>query len=374
MLGVTPPNTWFVTSVKDRSGRTGPFSHASKPYLFTEEHMLVVTALATFAVAQSASAKPAAPAFSVKRVRELQGIRPLAYAPSPTGSQIAVTLEDRTVRIIDAKTFKTIRSFTGHPQPAYAVAWSDDGTYIASGDESARIFLWDARTGKQVKLIYGSHQRGIQELSFNHPRSLLISTGKDDRILVWSIPSGKKVGEVLGKGANFYGATFHPKTDSFLSATLTASARLYRQTAAGAKVVNFLTADPQGQLDVSWNKAGSLILTGEKSGNAVIFEAKGFKRLGTLRGHMDFVTNVAFAPSGRIAATGSPDRTVRLWDPKSMKQLAQLDDQSGVGSPIAFTSDGKYLATVGVNDFMQIYALTPTQAEPAPVPVKKKRG
>jgi len=317
--------------------------------------MIAITALASIAVMQ-------APAVSVKRVRELAGVRPLAYAASPSGSQIAVTLENRTVRIIDAKTFATVRSFSGHPQPAYAVAWSPDGAFIASGDESARIFIWDARTGKRLKLIYGEHQRGIQKLSFNKARTLLMSTGKDDKILVWSVPAYKKVGQLLGKGANLYGGTFNPLTDNFVAATLTASARMYRQTAAGVKVLNFFGSDPQGQLDVAWNNTGSMILTGEKSGNAVLFDVKALKKYGTLKGHMDFVTNVAFAPSGKIAATASPDRTVRLWDSKSLKEVAKLDDQSGVGSPIVFTADGKYMATVGVNDFMQIYAVTPAQA------------
>lgn len=326
--------------------------------------MLVLTALAAITVGQT-------PAISVKKVKELVGIRPLAYASSPSGSQIAVTLENRTVRIIDAKTLQTIKSFSGHPQPAYAIAWSDDGSFIASGDESARIFIWDARTGKQVKMIYGQHQRGIQKLSFNHPRTMLMSTGKDDKILIWSIPSGKKVGEVLGKGANLYGGTFNPLTDYFVAATLTNSARLYRQTTAGTKVLNFFGSDPQGQLDVCWNKAGTMILTGEKSGNAVLFDMKALKKFGTLKGHMDFVTNVAFAPSGKYAATASPDRTVRIWDAKGLKQVAQLDEQSGIGSPIAFTADGKYMATVGVSDYMQVYALNPPQA-PAAVAAKKR--
>lgn len=349
--------------------------------------MTAFSILLTLAAAQAGQApapvaktgNPPVPV-SVKMVRELQGIRPLAYAPAPSGSQVAVTLEDRSIRIIDAKTSQTLKTFQGHPQPAYAIAWSDDGAFLASGDESARIFIWDARTGKKLQTIYGDHQRGIQKLSFNHPRTMLISTGKDDKIDVWSIPGGKKLGSVLGGGSNLYGGAFNPLTDTFIAATLTQNGRVYRQTPAGPKVMGFLTSpDPQGALDICWNGQGTMILTGEKSGNAVLFDGKLWKKLGTLKGHMDFVTNVGFSPNGKYAVTASPDRTVRLWEPKSLKQVAMLENQSSVGSPVAFTADGKYLLTVGVSDFMQIYAVTPAQAVgtvPAAKPVKsaKKKG
>lgn len=314
---------------------------------------------ASMAVLQGPTTGLAKPVVALKIARELQGIRPLAYAPSASGSQVAVTLEDKSVRIIDAKTQQTLRVFQGHPQPAYAVAWSDDGSFLATGDESARIFIWDARTGKQLKMIYGEHQRGIQKLSFNHSRTLLMSTGKDDKILIWSIPGGKKVGEVLGKGANLYSGCFNPLTDYFVSATLTNSARLFRQTGSGPKILNFFGSDPQGQLDVCWNHQGTMVLTGEKSGNAVLFDVKALKKYGTLKGHMDFVTSVGFAPNGKVAVTASSDRTVRLWDTKSLSQVALLENQSGVGSPVTFTADGKYLITVGVSDYMQIYSVTP---------------
>jgi len=335
--------------------------------------MTAISMLLTLAVAQGApKAAVVPPAFSIKLVRELQGLRPLAYAPASTGTRVAVTLEDRSVRIIDIKTCQTLKTFQGHPQPAYAVAWSDDGQFLATGDESGRIFIWDTITGQKKSMIYGDHQRGIQKLSFNHPRTLLISTGKDDKIDVWSFPSGKKVGEVLGKGANLYSGVFNPLTDNFIAATLTVSSRVYRETGTGPKTVGFLTSpDPQGALDINWNKAGTMIITGEKSGNAVIYDGKVWKKQGTLKGHGDFVTSVGFSPNGKYAVTASPDRTVRVWEPKSLKQVAMLENQSAVGSPLAFTADGKFLLTVGVDDYMQVYSVTDSGAQEMKTPVKK---
>jgi WD40 repeat protein len=300
---------------------------------------------------------------TVALARELQGLRAVAVAPAPTGSLFAAMLEDTSVRIIDAATRQTVKTFTGHPQPAYAVTWSSDGSYIATGDESARIFIWDVHTGQKIRTIYGDHQRGIQHLSFNYPHTMLMSTGKDDVVNVYSFSTGKRVAQVLGQGANLYGACFHPKQgDTFITATLTPSSRLYRIGPEGAKIVNFLTGHANlGMLDINWNGQGTRAITAGKDNTAIIWDVKTYQRQGTLKGHSDWVWQAQFAPSGNIAATSSPDRTVRIWDTHSYQQIGELDNESAVGSPLCFTSDGKFLITVGVDDNLQVNSVTPPQ-------------
>jgi WD40 repeat protein len=297
----------------------------------------------------------------------IQGVRPLAFAASPDGSKMAMTLEDNSVRIMDIGTRTTIRTLVGHPQPAYAVAWSSDGTYIATGDESARIFIWNALTGVKVRTLMG-HIRGIQKLSFNNSRSLLMSDGNDDVINVWNVTSGKKVGTILGKGLNEYGATFAPKTDNILVGLLsgTGGARTYRMTPEGPKFINFLTytnptSQPHGVFDVCYSPDAKRAVTAGNDGHAIVWDTFSYKKIGILAGHDDFVRRVAYSPNGKVIATSSNDRTVRLWDANSLKQIGEIPDESGVSSPLAFTADGKYLVSVNVEDYLQVNALTPAQ-------------
>lgn len=304
--------------------------------------------------------------------RVLQGQRGLAFAPSPSGSRFAATMEDKTIRIIDAATSETVKVLEGHPVPAYGVAWSADGAYIASGDESARIFIWDTRTWKKVREMR-THQRGIQSLSFNYPRTLLVSTGKDDVVKVWDVPTGKELQSIPGKGLNFFGAKFKAKTNDFGVGFLGAGARFY--SAPTGKVMGFLTGhDNQGVLALDFNAAGTLASTGGKDANGAIWDLKSGKRLNYLRGSGDWVVQTSFSPNGAFVATSSPDRTVRLFNARSYQQVVKLEDQSAVGSPLCFTSDGKYLVTVNFDDYIQVHSLKPVLA-PAPqttkVPVKK---
>jgi len=295
----------------------------------------------------------------VKPLKTVEGIRPLALAAGPKDSKFVCSLEDKTVRIMDAATHSTIRTFTGHPQPAMAVAWSSDGEIIASGDESARIFTWNAETGARLQTMRG-HQRGIQDLSFNYPRTLLVSTGKDDVVKLWNPDSGKSVATIPGNGANFYSATFRGKLSEFGVGILGPGAREY---GANGKVDAFFTDDKsQGVFDIAYNPAGTRAVTAGRDGRAILWDTRTHEKLGTLYGHSDWVVHCAFSPNGQWIATSGDDRTVRIWNPYTFKQVAQLDDQQAVGSPLCWTADGKYLITVNFSDFLEINSVTPAQA------------
>lgn len=333
-------------------------------------------------VAQTQTQAPAQAPFTVTPKKVLQGLRALAFATSPTGSKFAATMEDRTVRIIDASTNQTIKVLEGHPVPAYAIAWSRDGAYIATGDESARIFIWDTRTWKRVKEMR-THIRGIQALSFNSPRTMLISTGKDDVVKVYDVASSKELHSILGKGSNFYSATFIDKTNDFGVGILGYGGRIYN--AGTGQVQKLLTGHgDQGVFDIDFNAAGTRAVTAGRDANAAIWDVKGAIRLNYLKGHTDWVVHSKFTPSGKYVATSSSDRTVRFYNAANFQASGVLEEQTSVGSPLCFTADGKYLITVSLDDYIQINSVNPPQpgvaekfvpvkTKPKPKPKKKKK-
>ncbi len=328
--------------------------------------------LATIALAATA-----APAITVTPGRVVQELRPVAFAASPSGSRFAATMEDGSVRILDAKTRQTVRELARHPQPAYAVAWSPDGAYVATGDESARIFIEDVRTGAKIK-EYRTHTKGIQKLSFNLPRTMLLSTGKDDEVKVYQVTGarGKELRAILGQGANFYGATFNPKNPYlFAVGILGSGAREYDPKTGLVK--GFLTGhNNQGVFDIAFNPAGNRVLTAGRDGNAFLWDNQTNRRLATFKGHTDWIVDVEFSPNGLLAATCSTDRTVKVWNTKSFQKVADLQGQSATGFPICFTADGKSLITVTDGGYLQYNTITPSQAAPVPAPkapVRPKR-
>ncbi|HEY0866043.1 MAG TPA: WD40 repeat domain-containing protein [Fimbriimonas sp.] len=316
---------------------------------------------------------PQANIVSLLPAKVVVGLRPVAFAPSPTGSTVAVSMEDGTVRIIDAKTRQTVANLATHPQPAYAIAWSPDGTFVATGDETARIWVENVRTKTKLR-EYRTHTRGIQKLSFNSTNNAIVSTGKDDVIKVYNIldPAPKEKISILGSGANFYGAVYSPiQSSTFATGILGPGGRIY-DTVSG-KVLGFLT-DPtsQGVFDVAYNANGTRVATAGREGNVVLWDPVKKSRLGAMKGHKDFVMYVAFSPNGKLVASGSTDATVRLWNLYTMQTVAEIPGQSYVGSPVAFTADGSNLLTVNDAGYLQINPLSPAQTGAAPVKAPAK--
>ena len=306
--------------------------------------------------------------------RVLVGVRPIALAAAPTGSKFVACLEDGSVRIIDAKTHATLRTLDKHPGPAYAAAWSADGNFVATGDETARIWIHNALTGAKVR-EYRSHTKGIQKLSFNLPGSLLLSTGKDDECHVYDLrtPSIKERTKVLGKGLNFYGGTFHPKLPyTFAVGMLGGGVRLY--DALQGRTTGFFTdAGGQGVFDVCFNPAGTRMVSAGRDGFAVEWDPMRQAKIGKLKGHGDWVVYSAMSPNGALVATGSSDRTVKVWDTKTLAKVAEIPNEFTVGSPVLFTADGASLVTVTDAGDLQFSAVSPA-ASLVEAPTKYKTG
>lgn len=295
-------------------------------------------------------------------LRTMQGLRSLTVAPAPTGSRFAASLENRSVRIIEAATGQTLRTFTGHPDSIYGVAWNPAGTILATGDDTARIWLWDVKSGKKIREFTRdrAHQRGIQSLSFSPDGRTLASTGKDDMIVIWNVSTGKPVQRILGKGANFYSAMYSPAGGTLLAPTLNDGLRFYR-VADWSVIRKIDNHGGQGALDIATNAVGTLAVTAGRNAAATLIDLRKRERVNSFKGHEDWVIRAALTPNGRFLATSSSDRTVRLWNTSTFQSVKKIEDQSAVGAPITFTRDGRFLVTADVSDFIQIFSVTPAQ-------------
>lgn len=300
-------------------------------------------------------APAAAPAYEVNSAGALLGQEVLAFAFAPSGYRFVAGMADRSVKIFDAKTRKTMRVFTGHKFPCRAVAWSPKGTRIASGAENAEIRVWDLKTGNHFSLR--GHQRAIQALWFSRDGKKLISTADDDVIRVWDLNKKKSVLMIKGAGVNVYGARFDRSGRRIIAASLGKGMIVYNAS-TGKAAKSYGEHRGVGVNDVDVNSGYTRAVTAGRDGNVGVWNLSNGKRISYLRGHKDWVVRVALSPNGKLLASSSSDGTVRVWDMSTLQEVKTIPNKTGIGSPLAWNAGSSFLATVGADNYTRLYTVT----------------
>ncbi|MBE9008173.1 hypothetical protein IQ259_24700, partial [Fortiea sp. LEGE XX443] len=134
----------------------------------------------------------------------------MSVAFSPDGTKLAFGGFDDTVRLWDIKTRKCDRTFTGHCNWVWWVAFSPDGQTLATGSSVERIVrLWDIETGECRQILQG-HQDMLWAIAFSPDGSTLASTSSDGTIKLWGVMEGTCIATLGGHNTWVMCATFSP--------------------------------------------------------------------------------------------------------------------------------------------------------------------
>ena len=81
--------------------------------------------------------------------------------------------------------------------------------------------------------------------------------------------------------------------------------------------------------------------------------------VGELKGHLAWISGLAFSPDGALLASASADQTLRLWDVNTWKEIAVLHGHEDEVYCLAFESDGKRLITGAKDGSVRLWKVPP---------------
>jgi WD40 repeat protein len=267
---------------------------------------------------------------------------------SPTG-KIFVTEgpeESGLIDIRDPETGRSLRSFHGHDADVNLVAFSADGSMLATAGDDGAVKVWDPATGKELWSFEGPMGQ-VWGPSFSPDGSLLAASWTDEAMVrLFDLANGTTVREIGPLGAISLGTSFSPDGRRLGIATFDEGGVVV-DVRSGEEVLS-LRGNELGDSDIDWSPDGRWVATSGWDGNVRIWGAGAGALRFTLFGHADAVVAADWSPDSSRLATGSSDGTAKVWelaeDGARERLTLSAQDLSG-GVWVAFSPDGARLMT-----------------------------
>ncbi|XP_064199929.1 WD repeat-containing protein 1 [Anguilla rostrata] len=174
--------------------------------------------------------------------------------------------------------------YTEHAHQVHVAKYAPSGFYIASGDASGKIRIWDTTQKEHLlKYEYQPISGAIKDIAWSgdNSRIAVVGQGREKFASVFLWDSGSSVGEITG----------HSKA---ITSVDIKSSRPYR------------------------------LATGSDDQTSAFFEGPPFKFKVMMTDHSRFVNCVRFSPDGNRYATAASDGKIFVYDGKTGDKLASL--------------------------------------------------
>ena len=255
--------------------------------------------------------------------------RVYGVAYSPDGKLLASASRDGSVKIWDASSAKSqalhsfdIDSGVGS-YGATNVVFSPDGSLLAAVNSKGEIILWDAVTWQERQRKTDAHAGTIWGLAFSPDGQKLLTGGSDTLVKLWNVADLSETHSFSEHKDGVEAVAFSPDGSMIASASLDGTSKVW-QVSDFDKIASFtlpprIISNPPRMTGVSFNLTGERLVSAATDGSVYVWDIESGTQVMKIGGHDDWVYGVIVRPGsdtdaveGEIISAGA-DRSIRIW-------------------------------------------------------------
>jgi WD40 repeat protein/energy-coupling factor transporter ATP-binding protein EcfA2 len=319
----------------------------------------------TYSVNQTASAEAEDALYRALQASQLQltlsghtdWVTDVAF--SPDGTKLATTSLDNTVRVWDSQSGQVLLTLEDHSRGVNTVAFSPDSARLATAGDDGFIIVWNAETGVRLG-VFKDENGTIRGLEFSPDNVHLAAAYEDFTVRIWNTTTRRSLYRLFGHENGVTDVAFSPDGGYFASSAEDGRVIVWdMETGAPVYPINPDDGDPVIINGLAFSPDGTRIVTANNDGTAKVWDYLSGELLLTLFGHTSRVIDAVYSPDGALLATASSDGTVKVWQADSGQGIYSLSGHSGGVNGIAFSPDSQRIATASQDGTAKVWLTEP---------------
>ena len=277
---------------------------------------------------------------------------------SPDGTYLASAAADQTVKLWDSFTGKLLRTFEGHTGSVNSLVFLSDGKQLVSGSSDNTLRTWDVATGtNQQTLTENGFQ--LRQVAVTADGKQLVTVSNDRSVKQWNLADGKQLSRIpfptISKSV-FGGLSHQGDLLAVASGNNTEVINLWKLGEPRPKH-RINTGHPIAGL--AFNPSSSLLASVHENNEIQIWSVQDGTELLTLQGHSQPIAQLIFSPVGNRMATASEDQTVKIWDTETGEEILTLRGHQHTVTSLSYSQDGQRLASADSQGIIHIWDARP---------------
>ncbi|QDV49253.1 c-type cytochrome domain-containing protein [Gimesia fumaroli] len=256
--------------------------------------------------------------------------------------------------------------------PIKAVAFSEDGKQVVTGDDSKQVRVWDTTTGKELDTLAG-HTAAVSAVEYTS-KTIVVSGSADKTILIQSLqPVWSLIAQLGADTKDPMKVGGSPITNRALCLDFSPDGKLLAvgggdpsrsgevilfDVATGKVVRKLENAHSDTVLGLKFSRTGKSLLTGAADKFVKIFDVATGKFVKSFEGHTHHVLDVAWKADESTIVSAGADNVIKVWNIETGEQKRTISGYSKQVTSISFLGLGANIVSGGGDKTVRMHLTT----------------